>query len=147
MVILERSVSINRPVEDVFQFVADFKNYPRWNHNMVECKRTTENPTGLGTVFESRMVYMGQKYTAPLEITEYESNEKITFYTDKFGFFKWFSGTFTFKEINGTTGFTVTAKTDLAGIFKPMVIIMPILGGWSWGKHIGELKRILESGV
>jgi uncharacterized protein YndB with AHSA1/START domain len=45
MAVVERSMLINRPVEDVFQFVADFENYPKWNHSMLECKRTTEGST------------------------------------------------------------------------------------------------------
>ena len=147
MITIKSSVSINRPVEEVFQFVADFENYPKWNHNMLECRRTTEGSTKLLTIFDSKMVYMGQNYLAPLEITEYEPNTKITFYTGKFGFFKWFRGIFTFKKLNGTTVFNVTAETELAGIFKPMGIIMPILGSRSWGKHLGELKKILESDV
>jgi len=138
---------INRPVEDVFRFVADFENYPGWNHSMLECKRTKEGPTSAGTIFESKMVYMGQKYSAPLEITEYEPNKKITFYASQFGFFKWFRGTFSFDKVNGNTRVTITADTALAGLFKPMSIVMPILGKRSWGKHLGELKRIMESGV
>jgi len=147
MAVVERSMLINRPVEDVFQFVADFENYPKWNHSMLECKRTTEGSTSIGTIFDSRMVYMGQKYSAPLEITEYEPNKKITFYASQFGFFKWFRGIFGFEKVNGTTKVTVIADTDFVAPFKPMLIIMPILGKRSWGKHLGELKRILESGV
>jgi carbon monoxide dehydrogenase subunit G len=147
VVVLERSVLINRPIEDVFQFVADFENYPRWNHSMLECKRTSESPTNLGTIFESKMVYMRQTYLANLEITEYEPNVKITFYTDKFGFFKWFRGIFTFKKISDTTEFKVNAEADLVGLFKPMGIIIPIIGIRSWGKHLSELKRILETEV
>ena len=31
MAVVEHSVLINRSVEDVFQYVADFENYPNWN--------------------------------------------------------------------------------------------------------------------
>ena len=147
MITIKSSVSINRPVEEVFQFVADFENYPKWNHNMLECRRTTEDSTQLLTIFDSKMVYMGQHYLAPLEITEYEPNKKITFYTSKFGFFKWFRGIFTFGKLNETTTLKITVETDLAGLFKPMGIVMPIIGTRTWGKHLGELKRILESDV
>jgi uncharacterized protein YndB with AHSA1/START domain len=145
MAVVEQSVLINRPIEDVFNFVAGFENYPEWNHNMLECKRISDGSTSIGSIFDSRMVYMGNKYSAPLEIKEYEPNKKITFYTSKFGFFKWFKGTFSFDKVNGVTQGTITAETDLVSPFKPMLIIMPILGKRSWGKHLGELKRILES--
>ena len=147
MAVVKQSVLINRPVKDVFNFVAGFENYPQWNHSMLECKRTSEGSTNIGTIFDSRMVYMGQKYSAPIEITEYEPNEKITFYVRKFGFFKWFRGVFSFKQVNESTQVTIAADTDLIGIFKTMLIIMPILGKRTWRTHLGELKRILESGV
>jgi hypothetical protein len=145
MAVVEHSALINSPVEDVFQYVAGFENYPKWNHSMLECKRTSEGSTTVGTIFNSKMIYMGQKYSALLEITEYEPNKKITFYTNKFGFFKWFRGIFNFEQINSSTKVTVIANTDLIAPFKPMLIVMPVLGKRSWGKHLGELKNIMES--
>ena len=145
MAVVEHSVLINLPVEDVFQYVASFENYPKWNHSILECKRTSEGLTSVGTAFDSKMVYMGQKYSAPLEISEYESDKKITFYVSKFGFFKWFRGIFSFEQVNNSTRVSVSADTDLITPFKLMLIIMPILGKRSWAKHLGELKRIMES--
>ena len=55
---VKQYVLINRPAEDVFRFVADFENYPRWNHSILECNRTKEDPTNIGTIFQSKMVYM-----------------------------------------------------------------------------------------
>ncbi len=147
MALVERSVLINRPVEVVFQFIADFENYPTWNHSMLECKRTSEGSTSVGTIFDTKMVYMKQKYSAPLEITEYEPNERITFHASQFGFFKWFRGIFSFEQVNGSTKVTINADTDFVAPFKPMLIVMPIIGKRSWGKHLGELKSILESGI
>jgi uncharacterized protein YndB with AHSA1/START domain len=147
MITLEQSMLINRPINDVFQFIADFENYPKWNHSILACKRTSESPTDVGSIFDSKMIYMRQKYSAPLEITEYQPNQKITFYANKFGFFKWFRGILTFEKLNSVTKVTVTTETDLSGFFKLMSFIMPVLGKRSWNKHLGELKSILESGA
>ena len=147
MAMVKRSILINQPVDVVFQFIADFENYPEWNHSMLECKRTSEDPTSAGVIFNSKMVYMGRQYSAPLEIKEYDLNKKIAFYAPQFSFFKWFSGIFYFKQVNGSTRVTVNAATDFLPLFKPMLVVMPILGRLSWGKHLNELKRILESKV
>ena len=147
MAVVEHSVLINRPVDGVFQYVVAFENYPSWNHSMLECKRVNEESKGIGTVFNSNMVYMGQNYTAHLEITEYEHNKRIGFYVNKFGFFKWFKGIFDFEQINDSTRVKVTAEADLIGLFKPMLLIMPILGKRSWKKHLGELKKVNESTI
>jgi len=145
MAIVEHSIIINRPVKDVFQYVAGFENYPKWNHSILECKRVSEGPTSVGSIFDSKMVYMGQKYSTPLEITEYEPGKRITFYVGKFGFFRWFRGIFNFEQIDDSTRVTVAADTDFIAPFKPMLIIMPILGKSSWRKHLGKLKKFMES--
>jgi uncharacterized protein YndB with AHSA1/START domain len=36
MASFENTVIIRRPVEEVFSFLADFENVPRWNYAIVE---------------------------------------------------------------------------------------------------------------
>ena len=143
---VEQSIWIHQPVEHVFKFVADFENYPQWNHNILDCKRNEESSTDIGTTFNSRMVYMGRKYSATLEITEYEINKRITFHVNQFWFFKWFKGIFRFEPFSRSTKVTITTDVDLITPFKPMLLVMPVLGRQSWRKHLSELKRVLESG-
>ena len=54
MAVVKHSVLINRPVDDVFQYVAGFENYPSWNRSILECKRNNTEPTGIGAVFYSK---------------------------------------------------------------------------------------------
>jgi len=39
MATFENTVTIQRPVEDVFAFLADFENVPTWNYAILETKR------------------------------------------------------------------------------------------------------------
>jgi carbon monoxide dehydrogenase subunit G len=51
MASFENTVTIQRPVEDVFAFLADFENVPAWNYAIVETKKLSPGPVGVGTTY------------------------------------------------------------------------------------------------
>jgi hypothetical protein len=51
MVHMEGDLAINRPVEEVFDFVADERNEPSYNPRMLRAEKVSDGPIGLGTRF------------------------------------------------------------------------------------------------
>jgi uncharacterized protein YndB with AHSA1/START domain len=51
MASFENTVIIRRPVEEVFAFLADFENVPKWNYAIVETTKTSPGPVGVGTTY------------------------------------------------------------------------------------------------
>jgi hypothetical protein len=51
MASFENTVIIRRPVEDVFAFLADFQNVPKWNYAIVETTKVSPGPVGVGTTY------------------------------------------------------------------------------------------------
>ncbi len=51
MASFENTVIIQRPVEEVFAFLADFQNVPKWNYAIVETTKTSPGPVGVGTTY------------------------------------------------------------------------------------------------
>ena len=49
----EATAEINRPVEEVFAFLAAGTNDPKFSPRVQEIKKTPEGPTAVGTVFTS----------------------------------------------------------------------------------------------
>jgi uncharacterized protein YndB with AHSA1/START domain len=47
----ENTVMIARPIEDVFAFLSDLENIPKWNYAIVETRKVSEGPVGVGTVY------------------------------------------------------------------------------------------------
>lgn len=45
------TVTIERPIEDVFAFLADFENVPTWNHAIEATTKTSPGAVGVGTVY------------------------------------------------------------------------------------------------
>ena len=50
MATFETTVLIARPIEDVFAFLSDLENVPKWNYGIVETRKISEGPIGVGTV-------------------------------------------------------------------------------------------------
>jgi hypothetical protein len=59
MATIEGKITIARPPEAVFDFVADERNEPRYNPHMVRADKITVGPVGKGTVFRSAARAMG----------------------------------------------------------------------------------------
>jgi uncharacterized protein YndB with AHSA1/START domain len=81
MVTLEASVFIDQPVAAVFAFVGDQHNAPRWQKGLLEVRKTTEGPLGVGTRHDFSRRVMGLMMTAGNEYTAYEPNRRIAFKT------------------------------------------------------------------
>ncbi len=76
MVTNEKIITINRPINEVFAYVSDFQNVPKWQPELVELHRITKGPQGIGTQFSVVRKIMGQKLEASIEFTAYEPNRK-----------------------------------------------------------------------
>jgi hypothetical protein len=48
----ENTVLISRPIEDVFAFLSDFENVPKWNDAIVETRKVSEGAVGVGTIYQ-----------------------------------------------------------------------------------------------
>jgi Polyketide cyclase / dehydrase and lipid transport len=53
MATFQNTVTIRRAIEDVFAFLADFENVPSWNYAIVETKKTSPGPVGVGTTYHT----------------------------------------------------------------------------------------------
>ena len=56
---LESTVTIRRPVEDVFAFMIDLFNSPRVRSITLGARKVSPGPIGLGTVVDNRTVILG----------------------------------------------------------------------------------------
>ncbi len=68
---------INRPVEDVFAFIADAENDPQWCPSVKEIKRIAGDKPGPGARYRMRHEPGGMKFDAIVETTHYQPPEKI----------------------------------------------------------------------
>ena len=69
-------IEIARPIEEVFDFVADETNEPGYNTDMVRCEKVTPGPIGVGTRYEAEMKSTGPA-AMTVEVTGYERPNRL----------------------------------------------------------------------
>ena len=69
---IEGEIVISRPVDVVFDYVADQSNEPRYNPQMVRAEKITAGPLGKGTRFRSAVSSRGRTAEMLIECTSYD---------------------------------------------------------------------------
>jgi uncharacterized protein YndB with AHSA1/START domain len=72
----ENTVMIARPIEDVFAFLSDLENVPKWNYAIVETRKVSAGPVGVGTVYH-QVRSVPSRSEERLEITAYTPPRKL----------------------------------------------------------------------
>jgi carbon monoxide dehydrogenase subunit G len=73
----EGTAEINRPIEEVFAFLADGENDPKFSPRVLHIEKTTSGPTAVGTIYASTVKDAGVKTKREFRITEFAPPNKI----------------------------------------------------------------------
>lgn len=133
------TVEIERPVSEVFAFLSDLENQPRWNYFVIGCTKQDGGPIRVGSTYKQvrktdsqvlkvtglerdrRMTLRLMAPTPPLEIRYgFEADGPRTRLTDEW-------------ELDGVAGFFA----NLAGAPTKAAV----------AENLGKLKELLETGV
>ena len=68
---------IERPVEEVFDFVADERNEPRYNSHMIRAEQLSAGCIGAGTQFRAEIKTMGRVLVMTVEFTIFERPARL----------------------------------------------------------------------
>jgi len=71
------TVVVDRPIEEVFAFLADGENDPKFSPRVLEIAKTTDGPPAVGTVFASTVKDAGMKTKREFRLTEFEPPTRI----------------------------------------------------------------------
>lgn len=73
------TITVDRPIADVFTRVADFSDLAEWDPTFDSSRRTDDGPLGLGSSFQVRGSTAGQELDLVLTITEYDPPRRVVF--------------------------------------------------------------------
>src|SRR5829696_10199855 len=73
MLEFENTVYIDRPVDEVFAFLSDFENIPKWNYYVIEVRQLSESLIDVGTTYHQVRKTDEQDF----RITEFEPNHMV----------------------------------------------------------------------
>lgn len=147
----EATVLIERPVEEVFAFVSDPHNEPRWHTDIVHVRPATpsssadrEQPDSWGRhrTWITTVQFMGRK-EYEVEVTAFEPNHRIEFTTRTGPLLP--IASYLFETSNGGTLFTRHTEIPLQGIYRLLKPLMQRDGPRRQERFVQNLKRILES--
>jgi len=116
MIKVEHSTVINRPIDEVFEFVVDPRKEPEWQEGVIEAGFSPGSTPGVGAeVFEKRK-FMGRDMISKFQVTQYEVNKifvgKVTEGPVKFEVRQ------TFETVDGGTKVSITVQGEPGGFFK-----------------------------
>jgi ligand-binding SRPBCC domain-containing protein len=139
----EMTVEIDRPPDEVFAFVSDLENDPRWRREWVDAKRTSVGPIGVGTTSSLFARFLGRRTEAVYEITEYDSGRAVRWKTVRgpLPLMFWRS-----VERSGEgTLVTMGYAGDFSGLLGLVRPLLASLGRRALSGDLPTLKHLLES--
>ncbi len=73
MIKFENTISIDRPITEVFAFLSDLENLPKWNYYVLEVKKLSNSPVGIGSLYHQIRKTDEQDF----RITEFDNDRKL----------------------------------------------------------------------
>ncbi|MFD3946716.1 SRPBCC family protein [Streptomyces sp. NPDC058579] len=73
----EATTDVDRPIDEVFAFLADGRNDPKFSPRVQKIERVPDTPTAVGTVFRSTVKDAGMTTSREFRITEFEAPHRI----------------------------------------------------------------------
>jgi uncharacterized protein YndB with AHSA1/START domain len=136
-------IIINRPIAEVFDFVADERNEPRYNAAMVRAEQLSEGPIGVGTRFQTELSTRGKTMPMVVEFTEYERPRRLASSTSSRMMET--VGALTFEPVPSGTRMRWEWDVRPFGLLKLSGPLVGIIGRRQEQRIWGNLKQLLES--
>lgn len=144
MVRIETSTRINRPIAEVFAYVADGRNAARWNSAVTSVEKLSDGDQGVGATYFMIRDLPGRRVENQYEVTEYVPNERYTIRTVSGP--TPFTYHYHFAPVDGGTAtqLALDAEADLglANVLGPLATAAVRRGV---DENLQTLKRLLEN--
>ena len=145
MINLDLGTLIDKPMKDVFAFVANPNNMSKWNSAVVSLQQITPGAVDVGTKFKSVGEMMGRRIEGEMQVTAYEPDTKCGFQVN--------AGpmqvniTITLKTVGTGTKISLNAQGNPAGVFKLAEGLMAGRVKSMMEENLARLKSHLEKGA
>jgi hypothetical protein len=144
MVVVEASAVIDRPVEEVFAFAADFRNDARWRGEVSDLHYLSPDPIAVGSRELETARFFGRTAVTETRLTAFGSPRQLEF-EHVSGPYR-VRGRRTFEAVPGGTRFTFRLESEPSAPWERW--LMPLLGGLfqrQMDRNVARLKEILEA--
>lgn|SRR5487761_2157516 len=140
---VEGQIIIHRPVDEVFDFVADECNEPSYNPHMRRAEQTSAGPIGVGTTFRAESMSRGRPVEMTIMFTAFERPRRITSTTHLSTMD--IQGTLSFDSVREGTRMQWFWELEPRGMLKFMTPVVALIGRRQERSIWTNLKRYLEA--
>jgi hypothetical protein len=142
---IEGAILIERPVEEVFDVVADARNEPHYNPNLLSAELTTPAPIGPGTRFRLVGRALGRAVETVYEVTAYDRPRRRVSRTLTAPLGMAIRGTDTLEAVAGGTRLRWSEDLEVHGLLKPFASVLARSLGRRLDIVFANLKLLLEA--
>ncbi|MGN9789414.1 SRPBCC family protein [Nonomuraea sp. ZG12] len=133
---------INRPAREVFRYLADLENLPRWNYAIAETRKISPGPPARGSTYlQTRTLPRPMQET--LEISRYEPSRLLAI-TGGFGDLEGTS-TYTLESNGETTRLTNEIELVGRGLLRAFSALATANVKRAVAENLTVLKNLLEN--
>jgi hypothetical protein len=140
---VEGEILIERPVGEVFDFVADERNEPSYNRRMVRAELITSGDIGVSTKFQTELKTMGRAVPMTVEFTRFERPRVLASRTRSSMMET--EGALTFAAVAGGTLMRWSWEVRPRGVLTLLRPLIGVLGRRQEQAIWRKLKRLLEA--
>ena len=139
------TITIRRPMEDVFAVLTDVEKTGLWFPGNVEEHWTSPPPHGVGSTRRAVVTMFGRRTENDGVATEYDPPHRAAMRGTTPN--APFDATLTFAPDGDGTRVEVTTAFHLRGWTRIVGPVVVTLYGWAWSRGLRTLKRMMESGA
>jgi len=146
---VEGEIVIRRPVEEVFDYVADERHEPNFNTRMSRVELLTPEPIGVGSRFGVEMTIMRRVFDMTVELTAFERPRLLGSTSHSLprggkGRPLLTAGSLTFDPVPEGTRMRWSWQVETPGAMRLLVPLVARMGRRQERRVWGNLKRVLE---
>jgi len=140
------TVNVNRPPSEVFGYLEDAENNPRWIPNMRSCRWTTPAPVTVGSRYEQTSGFLGRRIETSFEVTEHEPGHRVTISSREGSSFPITVTRIVEPRADGGSHVIELVEGDASGFYAIAAPVLRVMVARNVRRDYRNLKRVLERG-
>jgi uncharacterized membrane protein len=136
------STKIDKPKQEVFEYISDPNNDPTWISGIVSAQVMTGWPVNRGTQVKRLATFLGRSIEYVLEIVDFQPNKLVAMRSIQAPFPM--EVDYAVREVGSGTEFEIRVGGDAGGFYRLATPLMEFQVRRSLNRDVATVKKILE---
>lgn len=144
MIHIEVRVDIDRSAAEVFEYLEEVENNPRWLSGMRSSRWTSQPPVGVGSTYAQVSQFLGRQINTSFVVTRHEPGRLITIESREGSSFPITVTRMVEPDADGHARVTELVDADARGFYTLATPLLKRLVERTIRRDYGTLKQLLE---